>query len=141
MASKYIQGVDSVVASLKKAQKKGEGVEVQVGYTQNYALVVHERLDVAHKVGQAKYLEQPLRENKDQIQAVIVKAVKAGVSLLQGVLMGGLLLQRMSQKLVPVDTSALKNSAYTSSKKTAFNVANKAFVKSSKIKAAAKKGK
>lgn len=36
------------------------GIEVEVGYSQSYAGPVHERMNVRHEVGQAKYLEIPL---------------------------------------------------------------------------------
>tara|TARA_R110002020_G_scaffold376130_3_gene587307 strand:+ start:27715 stop:28068 length:354 start_codon:yes stop_codon:yes gene_type:complete len=114
MSPKVITGVDGILARLAAREKKADNVAVvQVGYTQNYALYVHERVDIPHKVGQAKYLAQPLRQEKNQIQDIIVNAMKAGVPLKQALLMGGMFLQRLSQKLVPIDTSALKNSAYT----------------------------
>ena len=40
-------------------------VEVQIGYggaAAPYAIYVHERLDLRHKVGKAKFLEDPMKE-------------------------------------------------------------------------------
>ena len=54
----------------------GEGfdVDVIVGYTQGYAVYVHENLDAQHKEGkQAKYLEAPVRTNKKEILQIIDK--------------------------------------------------------------------
>ena len=40
----------------------GIGVSVQLSYGAEYAIYVHEILDAVHPVGQAKYLEQPVRD-------------------------------------------------------------------------------
>lgn len=54
-----------------------EAVQVQVGYSAAYALYVHENLDARHKAGKtAKFLEAPLRENLDEIKAIVREAVK-----------------------------------------------------------------
>lgn len=39
----------------------GGSPEVRLGYGTDYAVFVHERLDVSHPVGKAKYLEDPLK--------------------------------------------------------------------------------
>lgn len=86
---------------------------VRVGYTQSYALYVHENLEAHHKVGQAKYLEQPARELSGTLVGIVKTALHAGKNLAQALVLAGLRLQRESQLLVPVDTGALKNSAFT----------------------------
>ena len=87
---------------------------VVVGYTANYAVYVHEDLEANHpNGGQAKYLEQPAREMQKQFSEIVLKAMQGGASMLQGLLLAGLALQRASQQLVPVDTGNLKNSAFT----------------------------
>lgn len=86
---------------------------VIVGYTQSYAVHVHENLQAVHPVGQAKYLEQPARMYANEIAAIVRQAYQRGVRLGLALVMGGLRLQRESQKLVPVDTAALKGSAFT----------------------------
>lgn len=91
--------------------KGNNRVSVVVGYSQSYALEVHERTDVQHKVGQAKYLEEAARVNEAAIVDSIRKSTKE--KLPEALLKGGLLIQRESQLLVPVDTSALKASAFT----------------------------
>lgn len=63
--------------------------------------------------GQAKYLEQPARELASTLGKIVRQAVKAGNTLLEGLLMAGRYLQKESQKLVPVDTTNLKQSAFT----------------------------
>lgn len=110
-----MEGVERVAATLGRLARdpRGETVSVSVGYTQNYALHVHEDMQAVHPVGQAKFLEQPAREGQQKIASIVRRAVKSGLSMLQGLLMAGLWLQRQSQLMVPVDTGSLRNSAFT----------------------------
>lgn len=111
-----VLGLEKLVAQLRaKAAKalKDNNVSAVVGYTQNYAIYVHENLQAVHPVGQAKFLEQPARTMARELGQMIVTALKKGLTMAQGLLMAGLRLQRESQKLVPVDTGALKGSAFT----------------------------
>lgn len=115
-----IEGVEQVLSALDnklKAMISGssgtKGPTVTVGYTQNYALPVHENLQAYHPVGQAKYLEEPARLHKKKIATIVREALKKKVSLAKALLLAGLFLQRESQLLVPVDTGALKGSAFT----------------------------
>lgn len=116
-----VEGVSRVVAALRKADRKlqadkarsGQGQSVVVGFTAAYALFVHENLEAKHTVGQAKFLEQPARTLRRELAQIISDAVKKGRTLLQGLLLAGLRLQREAQNLAPVDTGALRNSAFT----------------------------
>lgn len=108
-----ITGVEAVRAALRARLKKGFGASVIVGYTQAYAIYVHENLEAHHPVGQAKFLEQPAREEADKLGEIVATAVKKGSTLPEALLLAGLYLQRASQLLVPVDTGALKGSAFT----------------------------
>lgn len=62
--------------------ESGSNPSVIVGFTEEYAVYVHENLEAHHPVGQAKFLEQPLRENtdkyveyiKDKVQDLIDKS-------------------------------------------------------------------
>lgn len=97
---------------LSKA-KREQKVSVRVSYSTNYAIYVHEDLSAQHPIGQAKFLEQPARDRRGEIKSIIQKAYKRTNNLQQSVLLGALFLQRESQKLVPIDTGVLKNSAET----------------------------
>lgn len=132
-----IKGLDSLVAKLraKAAKEKKDGdVAVVVGYTQNYAVYVHEDLTKAHGAAfnvkhaaeiasgeehtrgadqQAKFLERPARENRQEYAAIVEDALKKGKTLAQALLLAGLKLQRDSQQLVPIDTGLLRASAFT----------------------------
>jgi len=99
---------------LRKYTQDNKGpdkIVVVVGYAQNYALEQEERTDFHHRVGQAKYLETAVRTSEPQVVNLVRKAGKE--NLADALLKGGLLIQRESQLLVPVDTSALKASAFT----------------------------
>ena len=113
-----IQGLEKVIAKLRDLaarSRREDNASVSVGYTQNYALPVHENMEAVHPVGQAKYLEQPARElsNDGTLGRIVAQAKLKGRTTAQSLVLAGLRLQRDSQQLVPVDTSALKNSAFT----------------------------
>lgn len=110
-----VDGLGKVQAALRAEAAKGKdaNVSVVVGYTQAYAVHVHENLEARHPVGQAKYLEQPARGLQRELAEQITAQVRGGRTVAQALLLAGLRLQRESQKLVPVLTGALKGSAFT----------------------------
>lgn len=113
-----VEGVSKLQATLNmlaKRAKQDANVSYVVGYTQNYALIVHENLDAHHPIGQAKYLEQPFRalSNDGTFSKLLTDTFKKTGSIAKGLLICALRLQRDSQQLVPVDTGALKSSAFT----------------------------
>jgi hypothetical protein len=110
-----VEGLTTLKANLERLAKKSKQQDdgaVIVGYTQSYAVPVHEK-PASHKVGQWKYLETPAREMSKTIQSIVAEVVARGKSLLKGLLVAGLRLQRESQQIVPVDTTALRASAFT----------------------------
>ena len=109
-----VEGLQAVIGRMKAiGAKYSEPASVIVGFTQNYAIYVHENLEAHHPVGKAKFLEGPARRLKRELGEVVSKAVKAGARMEQALLLAGLRLQREAQLEVPVDTAALKNSAFT----------------------------
>ncbi len=109
-----MERLEALLEKLKSRQGTvPQRMSVVVGYTQHYAIYVHENLEAHHEVGQAKFLEQPAREMAGQLHQMILRVMKKGGSFQQALLMAGLRIQRESQKLVPVDTGALKASAFT----------------------------
>lgn len=102
-----------------------------VGYSQHYALEVHERTDVHHRVGQAKYLEQAARTSEGDVRTIMRQPGELPDKMLKS----GLLIQRRSQELCPVDTSALKASAFTSFQKDVDQVATEAHSNAEEIRA------
>jgi len=111
-----VQRLDKLIKALgDKAAQAVQDCKLAcvVGYTQEYAIYVHERLDLKHPVGQAKFLEQPAREMRDELGTTIAESTKGGMPVSKALLLAGLKLQAASQKLCPVDTGALKGSAFT----------------------------
>ena len=47
-----------------------------IGYTQSYAVFVHEIMTNYHKVGRAKYLENIVKENQNEILQIIRREAK-----------------------------------------------------------------
>lgn len=112
-----VLGVKKLISQLRdkaaKVKKDSHGVSVVVGYTANYAIWVHENRNAYHKVGRAGFLLDVFREIIREIATTVSTALQQGKTMAQALLAGGLLLQRMSQKNVPVLTGNLKNSAFT----------------------------
>ncbi len=134
-----IENVKAVQRKLRdliaKSMKKDVG-GVLVGYEAAYALAVHESVEMKLKGkprgakkgskrgkyrghywdpqgrAQAKFLEQPAREMKDELGAIVAKAAKAGIGLQNALAVAGVRLRAASQKLVPVDVGNLKGSAF-----------------------------
>jgi hypothetical protein len=128
--------------SLKKkllaiAQKYGQPdqVSVTVGFTQRYAIYVHE-VQAKHVVGQWKYLETPARGMTRQTCRTIETALRRGAPMLQALMLAGLGIQRAAQILTPVDTSALKASAFTCPTQDVESVSQAAFQTSEQIRLA-----
>lgn len=134
-----ITGADKLIAELRRraaAALKDARVAVMVGYTANYALFVHENMEI-HPPGmlhageprgkgrgfvwdpqgraQPKFLENPMREmvGNGRLHRAAAAVIAKGGTIAQGLLAAGLLLQRESQLRVPVDTGNLKASAFT----------------------------
>jgi len=115
--------------------KDKDKVTIVVGYSQEYALEQHERLDYQHKVGQAKYLETAARVSEQEVRNTLRRSPEK--KLAESMLKAGLLIQRRSQELCPVDTSALKASAFTSIESEVEQAAKKAHDKGESIRSKA----
>ena len=53
---------DSAYISVSKSGRNAARIQIEAGYSTDYAEVVHERVEIPHKIGQAKFLEQPWNE-------------------------------------------------------------------------------
>ncbi len=105
--------LNKLKAKVAKSITQGNRASVVVGYTQNYALFVHEILDVNHPVGKAMYLTDPFNDMKSIVGKLVQAYMKQGKTIREALLLVGLELQSQSQEEVPVDTGALKGSAFT----------------------------
>ena len=110
-----VEGSPELQRTLQRLSNKNEGkVSVVVFYTQNYALIVHEDMDAKHpNGGNAKYLQNPFVELHPRIVKNIRTALKKGLPMSKALFIQGLLVQRASQKQVPVELGFLKGSADT----------------------------
>lgn len=131
-----IQGLSKLKTFLGKKRRDAvaAGETVVVGFSQRYAMVVHEDMNAAHPTGQAKYLEQPARDLQSELALIITQVFIKTKSMRQALIMAGLRLQREAQELVPIDTSALRASAYTAAEEDADAAASTAFAASESIR-------
>jgi len=144
-----VEGLTELQATLRGMLPTGPAKRViQVGFSQRYALVVHEDMNANHPVGQAKYLEEPTKTHLGEFKRILREVYKSAsrsgsyaAGLEKALLVVGRRLQREAQLLVPVDTSALKASAYTAVEMDANAAAQEAFVKSEVIRLAGGKKK
>lgn len=86
MVALDLKGKSVELAPIDTGDLRGSGYaeigkhEATVGFNEPYALRQHEELDYSHpKGGQAKYLEQPLKENTDNYIKAFEDSVKRGV--------------------------------------------------------------
>lgn len=106
----------STLSARAATVSKSPKVSVLVGYTAAYAIWVHENLNARHKPGKiAKFLEEPARvlDSSGELARIVLEALRKGKSMAQALILAGLRIQRESQKVVPIDTGALKGSAFT----------------------------
>lgn len=115
MAEVTIENLPRLIQKLKRivAKARMHNAVIVVSFQTSYALYVHENMNAHHPVGQAKFLEQPARELRPHMQAMVVKNMRRGLSLPDALMLVGLFLQREAQALTPVDTAMLRNSAAT----------------------------
>jgi hypothetical protein len=83
-----------------------------VVYDAPYAIYVHERLDLHHKTGQAKFLEAPARTKAQEMAAAAALAWRAGRTWPECLKAAAQVLLEASQQLVPVDTGLLKSTGH-----------------------------
>ena len=121
---------------LQAAAAKESRASVAVGYTDKQALWLHEmggpnssRRPV--NLGKKKrrpsglgffwgpssfgpgFLLIPARQSADRVASVVTRAYASGAGLLESLFVGGLLIQRESQKRVPVEHGLLRGSGFT----------------------------
>lgn len=134
-----VEGVAKLKSTLEQLVRRSRRIDsgnVIVGFNANYALFVHENVEMKWRGqkrkgkrpdgserkgrywdpqgrGQSKFLEQPAREMRPEIAAVIAANARRGVGLIVAMVLAGQKLQAASQKLVPVDLGNLKGSAFT----------------------------
>jgi hypothetical protein len=120
-----LAGLNPLKAQLTTLGKKYKATNsVAVGYGAFYAVYVHENLEVNHPIhskpgrkrgldctGQAKFLEQPLRQNRSFYIKEFKEMVK-DYSVNRAIEHVAVTLLEDSRELVPVDTGNLHRSGY-----------------------------
>lgn len=111
---KRVYNLDRILTELRKRRAKAglDGLStLKVGYSASYAVPVHERLDVHHNIGQAKFLEQPMRTEQSAMAKIIRNNLVGRHSTLKHAhLEAAKHLIKVSLQLVPVDTGVLRDS-------------------------------
>lgn len=107
-----VYGLEKILKELRLRRRTAEDrlSEIKVGYSAPYAAAVHERLDVYHERGQAKFLEIPLRTEDKTMAAIIRSRLRARETLKSAQLEAAKHLMKVSLQLVPVDTGKLRDS-------------------------------
>jgi len=59
-----------------EVKAQGDNIGVEVGFGASYAVYVHERTELHHPVGQAKFLEEALKRETKNILQILVKSAK-----------------------------------------------------------------
>jgi len=62
--------------TVEKLTDDADSFEVAIGYNTEYAIYVHENLQANHPKGKAKYLEDPVNENMNNLERRIAKAIQ-----------------------------------------------------------------
>ena len=107
-----IEGAKLLAANLKLLSMKYKRCVIRVGYTAPYAIFVHENMEAQHPQGQAKFLEQPMRELRNDIRDLVAEELRDGAPLDETLRLAGDMLLKASQELVPVATGTLRDSGY-----------------------------
>lgn len=100
-----------IIEQRKEAAKKAVELSVvRVGYTAAYAIYVHERTELYHKVGQAKFLEQPMRTEAAEMARIVAVTMERTKDIKASHIEAAKHLVMVSLPLVPVATGFLKGS-------------------------------
>ncbi len=108
-----LDGRDRLIKRFRTmAERVGREVRLVVGYSAPYAMRIHEDLEMLHKNGQAKFLEEPLKLLRNDMRIYIRDQLRKEVRLEKVLLDVGKKILGVSKKLVPVDTGKLRASGY-----------------------------
>lgn len=126
----------SIVTKLKKKSRETKNARVVVGFSQRYALFVHENIpaNATYRVGQSKFLESTSRLFAEVLAQDITNGVKQGKPLLEVLLETGQVLLNATLDITPMDTGALRESGFVASVKQADAVAAEAFSRSESLR-------
>lgn len=90
--------------------KRRAKTEYHVLFKAAYAVFVHERTDLHHDNGQAKFLEEPLRTEAATMTRLMNSVLKSNGDLDTAVAVAAQYLLSVAKSLVPVKTGFLRDS-------------------------------
>jgi hypothetical protein len=108
-----LDGVDEFCRSLllrAKEAKRTWQAQAEVVFTAPYAVHVHEDMEAQHAVGQAKFLEQPIREHGRELKRQVRDAVARGEDFADASLAAAEELLEYAKELCPVRRGFLRDS-------------------------------
>ena len=144
MITAKIDGMEKLNRQLRQLANKAKASareDVIVGFTQRYAIWVHE-VQAQHEPGkQWKYLESPARTlaATGELMRIVREVYQKTQNLTQAMLTAGLRIQREAQNITPIDTGALKASAFTTKQSQLEAKAAAAFARSEAVRLKKKK--
>lgn len=109
------EGMSNLNRRFDRMSKQAEinNTSAVVGYAQPYSVFVHENLSAYHAPPtQAKFLESPARALKGLMRGAIVHVYEQTKDMGRALLAAGDILLKASQRIVPVDTGALRDSGF-----------------------------
>lgn len=139
----FLQGTRKFSQNIKRMQeqvRKTEKAAVVVGFSQRYAVFVHEHIpaNATYRVGQSKFLESTSRLFAEVLAQDIANGVKAGRPLLEVLLETGNVLLNATKDITPMDTGALRESGFVAPAAQKDQAAAEAFGRSESLRLRAK---
>lgn len=109
-----MEGFEKLAASFRNLNKKFVTTDLAIGFSAKHATRIHEDLEMRHpNGGQAKYLEQPMREMSPMIPGNIRNSMASPeVTLPDAMLIEGQKVLDAAKAIVPVDSGELRDSGY-----------------------------
>lgn len=105
------RGREKLKQQLKARSLKGKKqLTVRFGYAAQYAIYVHENLEAFHPIGNAKFLEGPIRRYRGEMAKIIKQKLLQKRSLEDALTAALEFLREKSQDEVPIDTGFLHDS-------------------------------
>jgi hypothetical protein len=105
--------LNKVLAAIQAKSLKGrKQATAEVGFNAPHAIFVHENLQAAHKVGQAKFLTTAARQQAPAMRQVIRQELARKQGVETAVMRAARMLLAASTALVPVDTGFLRASGF-----------------------------
>ena len=109
---KQFEKIAHNLKQIRENTKRNTPITFAIIFTAVYAVYVHDDLEAIHKTGQAKFLEQPLRQYAKEITRRVKELLKQKRTLKQAILeIAQWFLENIVKPLVPVDTGNLRDSA------------------------------